>query len=370
MVVLPRFAAEALALDAVFHARLIRALVVRPDAALLAPSLLPFTSLFVAESHDRLRESLPGFRVEPVGVMELIRPARHRTKLLLSRKDHLTEMVAKYGSIAAQERKYFSTLHSGILAPLKRLVQPDLGLCTVAGHIFSTTHATRFICGIETHNPRFVRSTSFVVSSYCAQLLATFAPNVKVLAFEPHKLARVEQMDIKSVALYRRGALGTVSEEWAAVLTMILANLNFVRHVLSVLVPGDLPTMLKLRTLQAFNAIHSIRRIQDRLRGDNQLPSRAATVLARAISSPEAKWLRTRHDLRDLLIHFRPRNITPVHFEISYADAIEVFGGATSAELAITASTILRHLTETLTEGFNLDANSFWYGRLPRKGTG
>jgi len=47
---LPRFALEAIAQDAVFYARLIRAIVKRPDSPLITPSLLPFASLFVVES--------------------------------------------------------------------------------------------------------------------------------------------------------------------------------------------------------------------------------------------------------------------------------------------------------------------------------
>ncbi len=85
------FIIEGIAQDAVFHLRLMKAIRRRRDAALVSMGLLPSISLFVAESHDRLRESLPGFKVEPPDAIDLIRPARHRTKLLPSSRAQLGE---------------------------------------------------------------------------------------------------------------------------------------------------------------------------------------------------------------------------------------------------------------------------------------
>ena len=362
---LPRFAIDALAEDAVFHGRLIRTVLRRGDAALLTPGLLPFLSLFVVESHGRLCEALPGFRVEPAGALELIRPARHRTKLLLSSSHQLNEIIAGYGAIARAEREYFHGLHSGLLAPLKRLVQPDLGICRLDGHVISTTHATRFMSGLESRDPTSFRDAGLVVSSYCSALLSTFKVKVELTPFPAQSLPRIEQVDIKSGALYRRGAFGALPEEWSAVLTMILANLNFVHRVVGALVPADAGTLLKLRTLQAFNSVHSVRRIQDQLRGSNGLPAGAASLLARALSAPEAKWLRKRDDLRDTLTHFKPRKIKGAEAEMSYHEAIEVFSGMTMSQLATSVNALIVHLTATLTEGFELEAGTFWYGRLP-----
>ena len=148
-------------------------------------------------------------------------------------------------------------------------------------------------------------------------------------------------------------------------LTMILANLNFVHRVVGALVPADAGTLLKLRTLQAFNSVHSVRRIQDQLRGSNGLPAGAASLLARALSAPEAKWLRKRDDLRDTLTHFKPRKIKGAEAEMSYHEAIEVFSGMTMSQLATSVNALIVHLTATLTEGFELEAGTFWYGRLP-----
>lgn len=352
-------------MDGVFHVRLVRAVNAHADAGLIAPCLLPFASLFVSESHDRLKEYLPGFRVEPPNAIEIVRSSRHRTKLLLSKSHDLSELVDTYAEIATKEREYFSSLHTGFLAPLKRLVQPDLGFCTVDGQIFSTTHGTRFIYGMDSRNPERMRELGYTVAAYCTQLVAAFAPTLELPPFPSRSLGEVRQTDIKSKALYRRGTLGALPEKWAAVLTMVLANLNVVRHILSPLVGEECQSTTKLRVLQCFNAIHSIRRVQDQLRGEGRLPSDAAELLGRAVSSPEAKWLRRRDDLRDMLVHFAPRTVEPKYSGLSFAEAVAVFGRASSEEVLARTNELLRHLTSVLEDGFGLDKNAFWYGRLP-----
>jgi hypothetical protein len=360
----PRFASEALALDGVFHIRLMRAVNARADAALIAPCLLPFASLFVLESHDRLQEHLPGFRVDPPTAIEIVRNSRHRTKLLLSKNQDLSELVDTYADIAAKERDYFSSLHAGFFAPLKRLFQPDLGFCAVDGHIFSTTHGTRFIYGMDSHDPERLRELGYTVAAYCTQLIAAFAPTLEVPSFASRPLGRIQQTDIKSLRLYRRGTLGALPEKWAAALTMVLANLNVIRHILTPLVGDECTSIIKLRALQCFNAIHSIRRVQDQLRGEGRLSQEASELLGHAISCPEAKWLRRKDDLRDMLVHFVPRTVQPEHAGLSFADAIAVFGRASSAEVVSRTTDLLTHLTNVLTRGFKLDKNAFWYGRL------
>jgi hypothetical protein len=338
-------------------------MVARPDAALLMPGLIPFASLFVVESAEQMQAVLPEFKVDRAA-LNLVRPARHRTKLLLAGSDDVNGVVASFHGIIEAEREYYASLHSGFLSPLRRLLQGDLGFCRIDDHIISTTHATRFLCDIHAHDPEYLRNIGCVVSAYCTEFLRSFGPNVPLEAFPPVELSKPVQTDVKSGSLYRRGPLGELDERWSAVLTIVLATVNYVRIVLANLAPVSL-THLKLRCLTSINAIRSLQFVQDRLRGEGGAPPRARAILGKALCSPESRWFRKRDDLRDLLVHFSPRPVKPECSDFSLQDALTHYSRTSLLELGANADTLLEHLATVLAEGYALNKSSFWYGVVP-----
>lgn len=355
----PKFALEGIAQDAVFYSRVLRAIMSQKDCALLIPSFVPLVSLFVVESHDRLKEILPEFTVSPWEMLEVLRPRRHRTKLLLSDRQSIEEVVAEYDSIVADERAHFLALHSGFLGPLRRVLQPDLGLSRIDGCFFSTTHATRFFLGPEARDGEYHRRLGYFCSGYLEAFLKTFGPGRSLGTFPSAAISEVEMVDIKSRRLYGRGDLGLLEQRWAAPITMLLANMNFIGRVVGPFAPREYPTLLKLRTLTAYNTLHSLNQIQQRLRAAGQLPEPAGEVLASALSQKDCRWLRKKSALRNLFTHYRPATVTAAELRLTQEEAVAHYGRCELGELHERVSSVHEHLSEILSRGFALRPRSF-----------
>jgi len=366
----PRFLVESIVEDVIFFLRLLKALIAHRDSALLSPAIMPAASLFVVESYARLSDySLISKDSLSEESLDLIRPARHRTKLLLSSTKDINTIVADFDQIVEDERDAFIGLHTGWLAPLKKFIQPDLGLSTYDGHVVTTTHGTRFLFGADSHEPQRLREAARVVSAYCNQLAGAFARfagiHADVKPFPPQDDIEIVMKDIKCESLYRRGTFGALPLEWSGTIAMILANLNFVHHVLRRLVPKNLRTFLKIRLLYAFHAIHSLRLIQDRFMAERRLPPSVAAVLARALGTSEVRWLKKRGDLRDTLMHFQPARVTPTLSAMSFDEVLsQLCGKREGTDLDTIADNILEHFSATLAAGFDLSAKTFWYATV------
>lgn len=285
--VTPAYVMEAIQQDALFYLKLFRTLIGHPDVGLMGPAMIPFASMFVVESHARLAEhGWSGAQVFGKTELDSIRAARHRVKMLLSKKSDVSQLVAEFDAIVRDERDRFVGAHTGWLGPLQRWIQPDLGISLIGGEVFSTTHATRFSFGMR-FDGASLREASRLVAWYCSAVAHAFGGTAENAQFSKQSLGLVMK-NIKSEALYGRGNLGTLNSPWAGAVALILANVNFVSKVLRALVAGESSAFTKLRVMTAFHAIESLRVVQDRLRSKGDLPKRAADVLG-AVATPEVR---------------------------------------------------------------------------------
>lgn len=202
----PVFVIEAIQEDALFFKRLLRTLIGHPDSGLLAPAVIPFASMFVVESHARLAQlGWAGASSFSVAELDSIRAARHRAKMLLSKKSDVVDLVAEFDAIVRDERERFVGSHRGLLAPLKRWIQPDLGISLIGTDMFATTHATRFSFGAEFTGAN-LREAGRLVASYCRTVCDAFGMADEDAVFDQRPLGLVMK-DIRSGALYSRGDL-------------------------------------------------------------------------------------------------------------------------------------------------------------------
>lgn len=359
----PVFVMEAIQQDAVFFLRLIRTLIGHPDSGLIAPAVIPFASLFVVESDARLAEHgcvrASAFARDELGS---IRAARHRVKMLLSKKSDVSQLVADFHAIVRDERERFVGAHRGWLGPLKRWVQPDLGISLIDGEVFSTTHATRFSFGGE-FTGETLREAGRLVASYCSAVCHASSLADEAVPFDRRPLGLVMK-DIRSDALYARGDLGTLQAPWAGAVALILANVNFVSKVLRAIVGEDSSSFTKLRVMTAFHAIESLRIVQDRLHAERLLPKRAADVIG-SVASPEVRWLRKHGALRDMLVHFQAHQSRSSPHAWGYQEQLTALaGGKSEAELGNLADRVLATVGRVLASGFDLHAQTFWYGTV------
>src|SRR5690606_31906855 len=120
---------EAIAYDASSFMSLLLGIVHHPKVGLLFPSLLPPASMFVVEGYQALEKLAPG--ISATAFQELssqLRPFRHRAKLLDGAEKSVGQVALDLTAVAESQKQFFMSPHVGLLGPIKRAIQPDLGL--------------------------------------------------------------------------------------------------------------------------------------------------------------------------------------------------------------------------------------------------
>lgn len=339
-----------------------------PKVGLLSPGLLPSASMYVVESHQALKKLAPDVAA---AVLEefahLVRPLRHRAKLLDDAEKSIEQIAADLADIAERQRQFFMAPHIGILGPLKRAIQPDLGLSTYDGHIFATTHATVFSFGHDNDLAERAFSIGEALGAYTATLLNMFRLQMPVPSPSSALPGTIEMKDIKSEALYRRGPLGGTPTELAAGMTVLLVSLNNMRYILHRLLPVNGHTQFRLKFIAAYHADSNLRIIQNRLASDSTVPADAVSIFREILGNPDSRWLRKRTTLRNLLVHYTvdEQHAAALSPAVNRRQTIEHFGGQLAySEMDALLNRHVERMSLALERGFDLNDDPFRYGRV------
>ena len=338
------------------------------QSALLIHGAIPAASMFVVESYNALVtiDPITGAALSNDHV-DLLKASRHRAKLLDDASKSVDEVAGVLVAIAEQQKQFYLQPHSGFLAPLKRAIQPDMGISTYEGHIFSTTHATIFGFGEGVDFASSAFSVGKALGAYAARLVTLL--EVKTLpSISPSTLnGKLEMRDIKYDALYQRGVLGTIRLNYAAGISLLLATLNLTHYVLSQFLPADGLTLFRLKFLAAFHADSNLRTMQDGLAVDSSCSREARSIFADALGNSDSRWLRKRRPLRNLLVHYMADEQLPITIPegATRRQAIECLSGNLSYnEVDILLGRHIARLSCAIEAGFNLSGDPFWYGKV------
>lgn len=366
----PRYAMEAISQDALFFLTLIKTALSHPRASLIILGAIPITSLFVVESYDYLSR-FPDRRPQLDARRELlIRTSRHRVKLLVSKISSIDEITGEIGTIVDQHKKRFVDSHTGLLAPLKRLIQPDLGLFTYDGHLFSTTHAAEFSFGSGNDPRAGAREFSEDIAGYVADIvnklgLSDTDFDCPAATSDAPIPAKFIMKDVKNAGFYSRGSLGTLGTNFAAGISYVLASLSYAHFILRELPCARSETFFKIKFLCAYYANDSLNTLQSVLHGRRALPPKAAAVLSVVLSNPQSKWLRKRDNLREFLVHYQPQKLTNDMAGLSYRELVSRFLGTKSfGHVDLLLDDYISNTIKALEAGFALSPNTFWYGQV------
>lgn len=366
-------ALEACLNDVLTFFDLIKKLTIHRWSALLIHSFVPSISMFVIESHKCLSALYPSFTKTPgVNNIELLRKSRHRAKLLDSSQKSLEDLTKEILQIAQQQQNYFLGLHSDFMSPLQKWIQPDMGLSTFGGHIFSTTHSTIFGFGgnynIEQIS-KHAREFGEVVDEYLSALLGFFKINSMQPVSGVSFSKEIELRDIKYQSLYAKGTLGGLQPHFAAGLALLMSNLNFARYILNELLPLGGHSLFRLKFIIAYHVNSNLKAIQSNIHGTPVFNQQISNLFQEALGNSESRWLRKQRDLRNLLVHYLPdsknklsTNLPPGSKRI---DAIEILGASLAFnEMDDLLSSYIINVSNLLEEGFELAESSFWYGKV------
>ena len=251
---------EAIAHDTVSLMSLFLTIQHHPKAELWSLGVLPPASMYVVESHKALKKLAPDVAApELEGFANRVRSSRHRAKLLDDTDKNVEQVTIDLAEVAKRQARFFMDPHTGVLGPLKRAIQPDLGLSTYDGHIFATTHATAFSFGHDYDLSGRAVSLGRALGAYTATMLKMFGLQMPMPAPPSALPGAIEMRDIKSQALYGRGPLGKTPTESAAGMTLLLVNLNHMRCIMQKLLPVGGLTQFRLKFIVAYHADSNLR---------------------------------------------------------------------------------------------------------------
>lgn len=330
---------------------------------LLLPGALPNAAMYVVESYRALRSMVP----EAADLLDeefskLLGHSRHRAKLLDQPGLTPDSVAAGLTELAERQASYFLELHSGILGWLKRALQPEMGISRYDGHVFSTTDVTGFQLGIGdifSAGPK-VRRLGEVVGAYLAAVSG-------VLGIErPEPTATlldgsIDMRDLKGDQLYRRGSLGQMPSDLARGATLLLVNLNHVRLIFAPLMPAGGLSQHRIKLIVAYHADSALRSFQTALRGGGEHP--AIDMLSEVIGTRDARWLRKRRSLRNLLVHYL--GTADEDAGDSRTNVIERHSGSLSFdESCLLLDRHIDRMAHMIEEGFDLQGDPFWLGAV------
>lgn len=339
-----------------------------PNAALLSFGLLPPLSMYAVESYRAINALgyLAPNQLEKF--THILTPIRHRAKLLDSTDKSVEQIAFDLSEFAERQSRLFVDSHTGFLSFLKKALQPDLGLYTINGHIFTTTHSIVFNFGQDSNLSQTAFDIGKALGSYTREMCTLYGIKLADLApASPILLGAFEMRDIKSKALYRRGPLGTTPPEIAVGLIYLLANLNNMRLILHSLLPSNGHTQFRLKFIVAFHADSNLRSIQNRLASTSLLPKDAADIMKDVLGNPDSRWLRKQTGLRNMLVHYLAdqrftRALSP---NSDWTQVIEHLGGGKSyLQISALLDRHLERMSISLEEGFSINGDPFWYGRV------
>jgi len=359
---------EACIQDAVSYMILFSRAREHPKAALLFNGLIANASMFVIESNRCLTTLFPELRdvFSQINV-ELLHASRHRAKLLDHTGKTIEEVAGELVTIAKGQRKKFLQPHKGFLGPVKRALQPDMGLSIYNNHIFTTTHSTIFEFGGNLDLTAKSFAFGEAIGFYTASLLNLFQIQIPSSVEDADLPGTIEMRDIKYEALYGRGQLGATRIDFSAGLILILANLNFAYYILPGLLPSNCHALFRMKFITAFHANSNMNMMQGRLMANKLGDTKIEEFFREALGNTDSRWLRKQKRLRNLLTHYLPdaQTASDLQLEPTRMKAIERFGGGLSFdEISALLDRNIVHLSGLLESGFNLAGDPFWLGKV------
>ena len=286
------------------------------DIAILA--LMPFISAFTYESSEYFKWKDPAMvrALEPH--RELLRTSRLRLKLLDDSRKSFDEVLDNANELAAVGSGWMMEGHRGLLGPVKRLSQPDLGIYFAQDEAFCTTHVALLNLGLSKEalaasslsldnlGP-YLRDTSEDFGRYLALLLRRLDMGTEISdSASGVPMFPIGFRDLKSRRLYREMARRVAPNRVPVclLLTAILSQVNTARLLVPGIAGHNEVAAFKVRFASLFHAASSLRELRDQDRGAPFLHPDAARQIDAALSPDPIQNVLGNRFLRNNLVHY------------------------------------------------------------------
>jgi hypothetical protein len=302
---------------------LFRDFILRPDLTPIRGvaelALMPFLSAFVFESAQYLRRMDSDVDSVLRPHRELLRASRQRLKLLDDSKRSFTEILKYSDDLVAINASWFSSTHREMLAPLKRRIQPDLGIYFVQDEVVCTTHVaflnlglsqetlSAFSLSLETLGT-FMNDTAVDLGRYVGQLPSPLEIELPPLdlEFQP-ALPSIRFRDVESGPFYESMARNVAPgrKSICILLMAVLSQVNTARILVPMISGQNGLATFKIGFLSLFHAASSLQRLLDHDQADAFLHPAAVQRIDALLQTAPIESVRQSRGLRNNLVHYR-----------------------------------------------------------------
>lgn len=313
--------------------------------AIMSLALMPHLSAFAWDSAEYIKRRVPSAASLLNPYESLLRRSRLRVKLLDDNRQTFLEILQQMERLASLNSRWFMSLHKGVLGPLKRLLQTDLGIYFLNGHVICTTHVAFLNMGLseemivtlslETLGP-YLRETTTAVGRYTRLLFNVLGADNSLLPVDPAKTPVLPSgfRDIKSPRFYdsiaARVALG--HHAICILVTSILSLVNSARFFLPIVAEGNDEFVVKTRFVTLFHAVSSMQQLLDQDCDKQFLLPEAVRQLAEILDCEILRFVSEHRGLRNTFLHYgiRKRTASRLSADLPLFGLIEALGNGRS----------------------------------------
>lgn len=311
--------------DTTFYFELSKILENKEYYSILIYGLVPYISLFVHESSAYLRSKIHDFDALTKKQYEsIIRASRIRTKLFDDDKKDISTQVEHLKWILDFWKKWMNWNHTGWLAPLQKLIQPDLGLWHYDKYIINSTLAGFFNMGYEKSDisvtkrgdPIDLDQLSFSFGHDLGQYAGILSVIFKVHQQPPFSLCEYQlddnlfwYKDVKNKVYLSQLFNSNSTLELNTSLHLLTTSLNFLIRVFPKLIIGCPITWFKIKYLTLYHVTSSLKKLRDYYYPTGKLSETSKQLFASLVDRNELKSLVSQKTFRNLLVHYAIRDV-------------------------------------------------------------
>jgi len=284
--------------DTCFYYDLMQAVRASEKSSILILGITPYLSLFVIETYNYFCRNFPDYaQTLDLQHNELINKSRHKIKLL--EEKGLIDLLA---DIANSDTDTFNRGHTGFFR-WRRFFQKDLGLYYYQDNIIQTTHRVDRTLSVE---------FGYAIGYYIGQLYRDLVTNSHLhnRYIQQNKFTdeSIWCKDVKSSEYLLSIFNGPGPANVNNAILLLLATLNYCRHVLTDLVPGSPDTLFKLKYIVLHHSIISFRILRDRFyRG--MFTEKSKLFLEDILKYGEREEKEKKKEFRNILVHYEIKHV-------------------------------------------------------------
>lgn len=318
---------DSIRVDAHFYQNLLIQLNSHKSSRVLIFSLIPYLSLFVVETYNFLKNTLPLYSTNlSMSHKKMIIASRMKTKFFDDSTKRIDGMFELLSWITQFHNKLYIGQHKGILAPLKRVFQADLGIFFYENHIVGSTHTGLINLGLEKEDlPAFLeamdstihslsRSIGVEMGSYIAQLSQwpEFTCDKANTRWFDYKLIdnNLGYKDEKSAKYFSSVFNGSGAEVINLSLLLFLTATNFLNYIFKHLVVGSPVTLFKLKFITLHHLSSSLGKLRNYYFPKGLLTERSKNYFQKILDDKDLELIRRQSSLRNILVHYKIDKVT------------------------------------------------------------